>query len=96
MQACSPSPSRGKHFYDWRELDSLVLEWQKAGFDIQMVLKCKSKWGTKEPYRKDIFALFGRFASTPPRDGHWRDFEEWCTGWWRGTMGMASMTCLDC
>ncbi|MCD6442599.1 MAG: hypothetical protein J7L28_01365, partial [Thermotogae bacterium] len=63
-------PQGGKHFYRWEHLDSLIKEYQNAGFHIQMVIKSACPWGTKgfasppESWRR----------SYPPKREHWDDY----------------------
>ena len=68
------APNNGRHTYRWTELDNLVVEYQSAGFrNIQMVVKSKSPWASRPQTRvsKDF-----RHVSTPPRDKHWLDYED--------------------
>jgi len=63
-------PEKGKHSYKWERLDSIVKEYQSAGFHIQMIIKASSPWGAKgfasppERWRK----------SYPPKKEHWDNY----------------------
>ncbi len=63
-------PQNGKHTYRWDRLDSLVREYENAGFHIQIVVKAACPWGARhfapppESWRK----------SYPPKEEYWDDY----------------------
>ncbi len=55
--------------YNWNSLDSLVVEWQAAGFDIQMVLKSSNPWASPNYQGPTV----GQLPSSQYRD----DYANW-------------------
>jgi hypothetical protein len=68
-----PNPPRnGVHTYEWKKLDGVIAEYQSQGFDLLIVLKSRSKWGSL-PIPRSHKGKTG-YPSTPPKPEHWADY----------------------
>jgi hypothetical protein len=62
-------PVDGRHTYDWRYPDRLILEYQRAGFrQFHVYVKCRNPWATSKP-----LPLLGT-PSFPPKPEYMTDY----------------------
>jgi hypothetical protein len=74
------SPKNGVHSYNWEWLDSIVRDYQKYGFNIQMVLFTSLCANGDEPIcwaleKAPTDSVWN--PSTPPKENHWEDYRLW-------------------
>jgi len=65
------APQANLHYYNWNISDAFAREWTDNGFEIQLVIKTHSEWGTIKP--KSNLKSCG-IVDTNPKEENWDDY----------------------
>jgi len=78
VEPIKPAKIFGKkrHFYNWKLLDKVVKEYQRYGFNLQLILRAKCGWASQTIKDKRIEIGSAGITTTFPKKEHIQDYSD--------------------